>query len=120
MLSVKNLKKVFRDATEASSIEFVLSKDGEVVMSTINQMDCEEVFLSALGRCWRGFDIFENDPLQYQIYTYEQCNAIVVSCCGKYLIAGIANHIIPIGKVKTIVFSLRDAIEEEFHKLNVV
>lgn len=48
-----------------------LSKDGEVVMSTINQMDCEEVFLSALGRCWRGFDIFENDPLQYQIYTYE-------------------------------------------------
>ena len=107
-------------------------------MSTINQMDCEEVFLSALGRCWRGFDIFENDPLQYQIYTYEvwidsycqQCNAIVVSCCGKYLIAGIANHIIPIGKVKTIViisllfyvqvFSLRDAIEEEFHKLNVV
>lgn len=43
-------------------------------MSTINQMDCEEVFLSALGRCWRGFDIFESDPLQYQIYTYEVGN----------------------------------------------
>ena len=40
-------------------------------MSTINQMECEEVFLSALGRCWEGFDIFDSDPLEYQIYTYE-------------------------------------------------
>ena len=82
MLSVKNLRKTFRDATDASSIEFVynvhlspnqcrLTKDGEVIMSTINQMECEEVFLSALGRCWEGFDIFESNPLEYQIYTYE-------------------------------------------------
>lgn len=82
MLSVKKLRKTFRDATDASSIEFVydvnlavercrLTKDGDVIMSTIKQMECEEVFLSALGRCWSGFDIFEKDPLEYQIYTYE-------------------------------------------------
>lgn len=40
-------------------------------MSTINQMNYEEVFLSSLTRCWKGFDIFEGDPLKYQIYTYE-------------------------------------------------
>ena len=110
-------------------------------MSTLHQMEYEEVFLSALTRCWKGFDIFTDDALQYQIYTYEvyrvdgsqlqQCNAVVVSCCGAYLVAGVANHSIPIGELKAVVFrelvdmivqvfSLRDGIEEEFGKLNVV
>ena len=40
-------------------------------MSTLHQMEYEEVFLSALARCWKGFDIFTDDALQYQIYTYE-------------------------------------------------
>ncbi|KAK8796560.1 hypothetical protein WA588_000690 [Blastocystis sp. NMH] len=120
MLSVKNLKKTFHDASEASGIEFVLSKDGDVIMSTLHQMEYEEVFLSALARCWKGFDIFTDDALQYQIYTYEQCNAVVVSCCGAYLVAGVANHSIPIGELKAVVFSLRDGIEEEFGKLNDV
>lgn len=81
MLSVKNLKQTFHDASEASGIEFVLtcpftsmcslSKDGDVIMSTLRQMEYEEVFLSALARCWKGFDIFTDDALQYQIYTYE-------------------------------------------------
>ena len=48
-----------------------LACDGDVMISTLNQMDYEDVFLSSLGRCWKGFDIFENDPLKYQIYTYE-------------------------------------------------
>ncbi|KAK8811901.1 hypothetical protein WA556_004061 [Blastocystis sp. ATCC 50177/Nand II] len=118
MLSVKSLNKVFREATESTSIEFVMTKNGEVMMSTIDNMNYEGVFLSALGRCWKGFDILENNPMQYQIYTYEQCNAVVTPCCGKYLIAGVANHSIPIGKVKCKLFSLRDFIEEEFKKLN--
>lgn len=41
------------------------------MMSTIDHMEYEKVFLSALGRCWKGYDILENDPLKYQIYTYE-------------------------------------------------
>lgn len=48
-----------------------LANNGEIMMSTINQMNYEEVFLSSLTRCWKGFDIFEGDPLKYQIYTYE-------------------------------------------------
>lgn len=48
-----------------------LACNGNVMMSTINQMEHEDVFLSALGRCWKGFNIFENDPLKYQIYVYE-------------------------------------------------
>lgn len=81
MLSVKSLNKVFREATESTSIEFVydwialltcrMTKNGEVMMSTIDNMNYEGVFLSALGRCWKGFDILENNPMQYQIYTYE-------------------------------------------------
>ena len=48
-----------------------LPQNGEVMMSTIDHMEYEKVFLSALGRCWKGYDILENDPLKYQIYTYE-------------------------------------------------
>lgn len=48
-----------------------LTQNGEVMMSTINNMEYEKVFLSALGRCWKGYDILENDQLKYQIYTYE-------------------------------------------------
>lgn len=56
-----------------------LACNGNVMMSTINQMEHEDVFLSALGRCWKGFNIFENDPLQYQIYVYEVMISIMVS-----------------------------------------
>ena len=48
-----------------------LTLNGEVVVSTVDNMEYEEVFLSSICRCWRGFDIFEGNPLQYQIYTYE-------------------------------------------------
>ena len=119
MLSVKNLRKVFHDATESANIEFVLANNGEIMMSTINQMNYEEVFLSSLTRCWKGFDIFEGDPLKYQIYTYEQCNAVVTSCCGKYLLVGLANHSVPVGKIKAKLFFLRDFLESEFQKLNI-
>lgn len=57
-----------------------LSINGEVMMSTIKQMNNEGVFLSSLGRCWNGFNILDGDPLKYQIYTYE----VTLQCFLKY------------------------------------
>lgn len=31
----------------------------------------------------------------------QQCNAVVVQCCQKYLIVAVANYRIPLGLVKT-------------------
>ena len=66
--SMSHLNKFYETFADIKNRYF----DGLIITGApVEQMEYEEVFLSALARCWKGFDIFTDDALQYQIYTYE-------------------------------------------------